>query len=253
MADRHGLHGVEHGSGGTPVVLLHGFGASHVAWSDVVARLGEARHTIAFDLPGHAGSLACPTGSAGAGAREVLAELDRRGIPRAHLVGHSFGGAVATIAALRDTARVASLTLLAPGGFGSEINSRLLRRYAAAREEAELTLLLEQFFGWNFPLPAGLAAQQAHERSQEGANAALQTIVETFFENGSQKMIPRADLWRLTIPTKVVWGAQDRVLPTRQAHRLPGHIAVHIFEGVGHMLPYEIPDPVARLIAENVR
>jgi pyruvate dehydrogenase E2 component (dihydrolipoamide acetyltransferase) len=253
MADRRALHSVEHGSGGTPIVLLHGLGGSHAAWSDVVARLGESHHTIAFDLPGHAGSLACPPGSAGTCAREILVELDRRRIPRAHLVGHSFGGAVATLAALRDAARVASLTLLAPGGFGSEINTRLLRRYAAATEEAELTLLLEQFFGWNFSLPAGLAALQARERSPEGANAALQTIVETFFENGSQKTIPRADLERLTMPTKVVWGAQDRVLPTRQAHRLPGRIAVHIFEGVGHMLPYEIPDAVARLIVENAR
>jgi pimeloyl-ACP methyl ester carboxylesterase len=253
MADLQGLHGVEHGSGGIPVVLLHGFGGSHAAWSEVVARLGKNQHTITFDLPGHAGSLACPAGSAGTGAREVLRELDRRGIPRAHLVGHSFGGAVATIAGLRDGARVASLTLLAPGGFGSEVNSRLLRRYAAATQEAELTILLEQFFGWDFPLPAGLAALQACERSRQGANAALQAIAETFFEKGSQKMIPRADLERLTMPTKVIWGAQDRVLPTRQAHRLPGHIAVHIFEGVGHMPPYEIPDAVARLIMENAR
>lgn len=253
MADRRALHGVEHGSGGTPIVLLHGFGGSHAAWSDVVARLGGAHHTIALDLPGHAGSLACPAGSAGSGAREVLAELDRRGIPRAHLVGHSFGGAVATIAGLRDAARVASLTLLAPGGLGSEIDARLLRRYATAKDEAELTPLLEQLFGWDSPVPAGLAALQARERSQEGATAALQAIVETFFEDGSQKMIPRADLERLTMPTKVVWGAQDRVLPTRQAHRLPGHIAVHIFEGVGHMLPYEIPDAVACLIAESAR
>jgi pimeloyl-ACP methyl ester carboxylesterase len=253
MADRQGLYGVEHGSGGTPVVLLHGFGGSHVAWSDVVARLGGTQHTIAFDLPGHAGSLGCSAGGAGTGAREVLAELDRRGIRSAHLVGHSFGGTVAVIAALRDAARVASLTLLAPGGFGREINHRLLRHYAAAKEEAELTLLLEQFFGWDCPMPAGLAALQARERSQEGANAALQTIVETFFEDGSQKVIPRADLEHLSMPTKVVWGAQDRVLPTRQAHRLPGHIAVHIFEGVGHMLPCEIPDAVARLVIENAR
>lgn len=252
MADRQGLFGVERGTGETPVVLLHGFGASNAAWNDVAGRLGKLR-TIAFDLPGHAGSLGGPAGGAGTGAREVLAELERRGIRRAHLVGHSFGGTVAALAALREEARVASLTLLAPGAFGSEINHRLLRRYAAATQEAELTLLLEQFFGWDCPLPAGLAVQVARERSQAGATAALQTIVETFFEGGSQKLLPHAELERLSMPTKVVWGAQDRVLPTRQAHRLPGHIAVHIFEGVGHMLPYEIPDAVAHLIVENAR
>jgi pyruvate dehydrogenase E2 component (dihydrolipoamide acetyltransferase) len=252
MTHRAELHGVERGSGGAPLVLLHGFGASHTAWSGIVERIGGARHTIAFDLPGHAGSLSYPSGGVDA-AGAVLAELERRDIRRAHLVGHSMGGAVAAVAALRDAARVASLTLLAPGGFGSEINHRLLRRYAAATEEAELEALLEQFFGWDSPLPEGLAAMQAIERQVAGANAALLSIVETFFHNGSQRMIPRVSLERLAMPTKVVWGAQDRVLPTRQAHRLPGHIAVHIFEGVGHMLPQEIPDAVTRLILENAR
>jgi pyruvate dehydrogenase E2 component (dihydrolipoamide acetyltransferase) len=247
------LFGVEHGSGGAPVVLLHGFGGSHAAWGAVVNRLGGARHTIAFDLPGHAGSLACPTGGAGVAARAVLAELDRRGVAEAHLVGHSMGGAAAALAALRDPPRIASLTLFAPGGFGSEINHRLLRRFAAAREESELALILEQFFGWDRPLPEGLAAEMAKQRQVEGAVEALEKIVETFFDDGSQKVIPRAELKRLAMPTKVVWGTQDRVLPTRQAHRLPGHIAVHIFEEAGHMLTYEIPDEAAGLILENTR
>ena len=253
MAGKTELYGVEEGAGRTPVVLLHGFGASHAIWDEVVERLGRRRRTVAFDLPGHAASLAYPTAGTGAAARAVLAELDRRGIRKIHLVGHSMGGAVAALGALRDPTRVVSLTLLAPGGFGGEINHRLLRRYAAARQKAELAFILEQFFGWDRPPPARLAALQAKERRVKGANAALLRIVETFFENGSQRVIPRPDLRRLTMPTKVVWGTQDRVLPTRQAHRLPGHIAVHIFEGVGHVLPQEIPDEVAHLILENTR
>lgn len=247
------LFGVERGSGGIPVVLLHGFGGSHAAWDEVAERLGACR-SIAFDMPGHAGSLAHPPGSPGAASRIVRAELDRRVIGRAHLVGHSMGGAVAALVALADPARIASLTLLAPGGFGSEINHRLLRRYAAAKEEAELQFILEEFFGWDRPVPPELAARQAGERRVAGANAALLKIAETFCDDsGAQKVIPRGEFERLTMPTKVVWGTQDRVLPTRQAHRLPGHIAAHIFEGVGHMLPYEIPDAVARLILENTR
>jgi pyruvate dehydrogenase E2 component (dihydrolipoamide acetyltransferase) len=50
---------------------------------------------------------------------------------------------------------------------------------------------------------------------------------------------------------KVLWGMQDRVVPTRQAHRLPGRIAVHVFEEAGHMLPLEVPDDVAALILES--
>ncbi len=246
------MFAAERGVGDVPIVLLHGFGGTHAAWDAIVERLG-GRRTLAFDLPGHGGSLGCRPGGAGVAARAVLAALAQRDISHAHLVGHSMGGAAAALAALNDPARTASLTLLAPGGFGSEINHRLLRRYAAARDEADLSLLLEQFFGWNRPVPQTLAAEMARTRQADGATAALLEIVETFFDEGLQKLIPRADLERLTMPTKVIWGTQDRVLPTRQAHRLPGHIGVHIFEDVGHMLPYEIPDAAAHLILENAR
>lgn len=253
MADAAELYGVERGSGGTPVVLLHGFGASHTVWDAVVERIGDARRTIAFDLPGHAGSLACGPAGTPAAAGAVLAALDRRGVSRFHLVGHSMGGAVATLVALRAGAHVATLTLFAPGGFGHEINHRLLRRYAAARDEAALTFLLEQFFGWGCAVPPGLAAELASDRQVEGASAALTTIVEGFFDGERQKTIPASELERLAMPTKVIWGTQDGVLPTRQAHQMPGHIGVHIFEQVGHMLPLEIPDQAARLILENTR
>lgn len=247
------LFGVERGAGGVPIVFLHGFGASHVVWDDVLARIGGARHSIAFDLPCHARSLAHRPGSAANAARAVLAELDRRNVGLAHLVGHSMGGAAAALAALIEPSRIASLTLLAPGGFGREINHRLLRRYAAATEEAEIGLLLEQFFGWESAIPAGLAAAQAGERSAAGASEALLATVETFFDNDLQKTFAVEELARLAVPVKVLWGTQDRVLPTRQAYRLPGRIAVHIFERTGHMLPCEIPDDVAWLVLGNAR
>ena len=134
----------DQGAGETPVVLLHGFGGSHAAWDATLAAVGDARRTIAFDLPGHAGSLDHPHGGAGKAARSVLAALAARGISRAHLVGHSMGGAAAALAALMEPARAASLTLLAPGGFGPEANQMLLRRYASASGEAEITQVLER-------------------------------------------------------------------------------------------------------------
>jgi pyruvate dehydrogenase E2 component (dihydrolipoamide acetyltransferase) len=117
----------------------------------------------------------------------------------------------------------------------------------------EIAVLLEQFFGWERDVPGGLAAEAAAARAQPGATEALLAVVETFFEGNSQKLLPVDELGRLGIPVKVLWGTQDRVLPTRQAHRLPGRVAVHIFEGAGHMLPQEIPDDVAALILENAR
>jgi pyruvate dehydrogenase E2 component (dihydrolipoamide acetyltransferase) len=247
------LFALERGSGALPVVLLHGFGGSYAAWNGVVSRIGEARRTIAFDLPGHSRSLGCAHGSAAVAARAVLAALADRNVRSAHFVGHSFGGTAAALTGLMEPRRVASLTLLSPGGFGREINHRLLRRYAAARDAPEIAVLLEQFFGWDKGPPATLAAEQSCERQAPGAVEALKRIVETFFEGSRQKVLPVAELASLDVPAKVIWGTQDRVLPARQAHKLPGRLAVHIFEGVGHMLPYEIPDDAAHLILENTR
>ena len=52
-----------------------------------------------------------------------------------------------------------------------------------------------------------------------------------------------------TTPTRPT---QDRVLPTRQSHKLPGEVATHVFERVGHMPHLEIPDAVCRLVREQL-
>ena len=247
------LFAAETGVGDIPVVLLHGFGGSHSVWTEIRDLIGVARRVIAFDLPGHGGSLAHPHGSAAQAARAVLEALEQRGVARAHWVGHSMGGAAAAVAALATPERTASLTLLAPGGFGREVNHRLLRRYAAATEEGRAGAAPGAILRLGFHRAGGVRAARARERKAPGAPAALMRIVETFFEGYRQKTLATADLARLNAPVKVLWGTQDRVLPTRQAHKLPGKIAVHIFEHAGHMLPQEIPREAADLILENTR
>lgn len=239
---------------GSPVVFLHGFGGEKLTWTNIQTALAPARRSIAFDLPGHGKALDWPRiGNAGVSAKAVVQSLEALEIGKVHMVGHSMGGAVAALIALQRPEMFSSLTLLAPGGFGAEINHRLLRRYAAATEADELEVLLEQFFGWEFKLPRLLAKTTAESRARPGASEALQEIVEAIVDGTVQKMLPRNQLADLGIPIKVVWGTQDRVLPTRQAHKLPGVISTHIFERVGHMPHLEIPAEVTRLILENAR
>ncbi len=244
------LFAFERGSGGVPVVLLHGFGMSHRAWDAVLHRLDPAQRVLAFDLPGHAGSLGVPHGSAAVAAKAVIADLERRGFARAHFVGHSMGGAVAALIALFDPARALSLILPSPGGFGPGINADLLRRYAAAVEAEEIAPLLPPFFGRGGP-PEGLAAAIASERQAPGATAALSAIVETFFDGAQQKTLPLAELARLDMPISVLWGREDGVLPVTQAETLSDRFSVRLFDAVGHMLPFEIPDAIVRAIAES--
>ncbi|WP_417670252.1 alpha/beta fold hydrolase [Roseibium sp.] len=242
------------GVSGAPIVLLHGFGGDKSTWANIQTALSVSHSSYAFDLPGHGAALDWPKiGNAAVAAKAVTQSLEALDLDRVHLVGHSMGGAVATLIALRNPERIASLTLLAPGGFGPEINHRLLRRYAAAADPAEMEMLLEQFFGWEFKLPKFLAKTAAESRSRPGAVETLQAIADDIIDGETQKTLPRREVAELPMPIKVVWGTQDRVLPTRQSHKLPGVIATHIFERVGHMPHLEIPREVTRLILQNAQ
>lgn len=238
------------GEGEVPLVLLHGFGGSHAAWMAIQDALAGETATLAYDLPGHAGSFDFPdSGPAKTAAQAVLADLGARGVERAHLVGHSMGGAVAALMAMFDPARVASLTLLAPGGFGPEINHRLLTRYAAASDAATMRACLEAMTGWFSPVSDGMVAQALAERAGPGHREKLVEMARGLARDGRQGQLPRERLETLAMPVTVLWGELDNVLPARQARGLPPSFAVELFPDLGHMLPAEAPDEMAAIVA----
>ncbi len=253
------LYAVEVGDGdATPLVFLHGFGAGAFVWADLQEDFADERRSLAYALPGHGRSRnADGIGSAGHMARAITRDLQHRGIPRAHLVGHSLGGAVAAKIALGNPHLAASMTLLAPGGFGPEMNHRLLHRYASAIAHGDLMAALENMFGWNASIPERLVAGLTERRKAPGACEPLFAILSAIVVERDghllQGTIDRRELAGLTMPVKVLWGTQDRVLPTRQAHRLPPLFAAHVFEDTGHMLIEERPTEIALLTRQNIR
>ena len=102
---------------GVPVVFLHGIFASSEVWTEVCAE-PRAGPCVAFDLPGFGGSDLPSAPDVSAYAEDIAAGIDALGLERFELVGHSFGGAVAARLAELLAARVTSLVLLAPAGFG---------------------------------------------------------------------------------------------------------------------------------------
>ena len=99
------------------LVLLHGQPGSPADWLPVAGRLPARLHAIVADRPGYGASQRGAGGFA-ANARAVLDELDSRGIERAVLVGHSYGGGVALSVASAAPHRVEAVVLLASVGPG---------------------------------------------------------------------------------------------------------------------------------------
>src|SRR5580704_934040 len=85
-----------------PVLLLHGFGADLNTWMFTQPALAEGRRVIALDLPGHGGSSKdVGTGDVESLTNAVEGALGELGVERGHIIGHSMGGAIAALLALR--------------------------------------------------------------------------------------------------------------------------------------------------------
>lgn len=235
-----------HPAGETPLVLLHGFGGVAAVWGPVAALLPADLPLLAPDLPGHGRSVAEPAGGAGRIAKAVLADLEARGIDRFHLAGHSLGGAVAALIALRNPARVRSLTLLAPGGFGPEIHADALAAWRDAETGESLAAALRPMTASGFSPTEDTISELAAARARPGSADALALIYQAMFvDAGQQGVLPVAELSSLGFPVTVLWGETDGILPVQQARGLPGNVAVRLLPGMGHMLIEEAPSAVA--------
>lgn len=128
----------------TPIVLLHGWGISAMPYRETLQLLAQSHLVIAPDLPSFAGSSYLGfLESYGRYAELIVAMLDRLGLDRVHLVGHSFGGGIAMTIAAVERHRVASLTLIDTTGIpiGSLIEVGLRRAI-----EMPLQLNLPKFY-----------------------------------------------------------------------------------------------------------
>ncbi|MCP1199908.1 alpha/beta fold hydrolase [Notoacmeibacter sp. MSK16QG-6] len=255
----HSLHAEHFGAkgGGEPLVLLHGFGGTHKVWRAVIgalARKNEGLSILAYDLPGHGANLDAPgAGPPKRSAELIAADLKRRGIERFHLAGHSMGGAIASLIAFSKPDATASLTLVAPGGFGPEIDIETLKKFAAAKKDDELRESLSRMSGPRVEMTDDDIAPLVAMRRQPGQMDTLKRIADGMTRDGKQGCLPAEWLEKLSMPVNLIWGTADSILPYRQTENAPAHFALHTLDGAGHMLPEERPSEVAQVLVEAIR
>ncbi|WP_327691223.1 alpha/beta fold hydrolase [Aurantimonas sp. C2-4-R8] len=246
--------GAERGEGPvTPIIFLHGFDGRAEIWAPLQDALSSSqRRTIAFDLPGHGRSRDYPGfGPPKIAARALLAELDARGITAVHIVGHSMGGAIASLIGLFAPDRVASLTLLAPGGFGKEIGAERIR---AVMDAAGVDAIGTALGGMGAPgwVPdSDTVAAIAAARNPAG-RAAIRQIFDHLFSTGEQDVLPLDAIAATGRPVHVIWGTEDRVTPIAQASGVPREFTVTRLDGFGHMLMLEAPAACIAAIRANM-
>lgn len=253
-ADGHRINVLSLGQGGgAPVFLIHGFGGDLNSWMFNQPVLAESYTVHAIDLPGHGASdLTVNTGSASELGGSVIALLDAMAVDKAHLVGHSLGGAIALFLGMKQPARVASLTLAAPCGLGPEIDMAFIDGFIAAFRRKEMKETLSRLFADANAVTRQMVEETLHYKRLDGAKDALRRIADTNFTGGRQAGGMRAGLARLKVPAQVVWGADDRIIPVAHANGLPANVAVHVLKGSGHMPHMENPKAFNRLVTDFI-
>ena len=222
--------------GAEAILLIHGFAADLLGWMFNQGDLAADRPVYAIDMPGHGGSSKqVADGSAAGLAKTVLTYMDAVGLKQAHLVGHSLGGAVAVEAALAAPERVRRLTLIAPAGFGPDINGPFIQGVLSETRARKLRPFLEMLVAEPSLVTAEMVEDVLKFKRLDGAQAALQTIADANFAGGQQRRSLRERVGDVTAPIRIIWGEADKILPASHSEGLPAKVRVTRIAGAGHI------------------
>ena len=253
---------------GPAVLFIHGLLGSSRNWAHLVDTLNTDHRVLAPDLYGH-GASAKPMGdySLGAHAATLRDLLDRLGIDRVTLVGHSLGGGIAMQFCYLFPERVERLVLVASGGLGRSV-SPLLRSATLPGAEWVLPLIASDWvrgraeyvgrtfarLGWR-PSPDVTEAWHGFTSLADAdSRRAFLATTRAVIDPGGQTVTAHDHLpMAVEIPTLVVWGTKDRMIPTwhaTTAHQAIAGSRVELFEGAGHFPHLDEPERFAKVLGD---
>jgi len=237
---------------GPPVLLIHGITSSSRTWRQVMEPLAEHHTVIAPDLLGH-GRSAKPRGDYSLGAyasgiRDLMAVL---GLTTATVVGHSLGGGIAMQFAYQFPERVDRLVLVDSGGLGEEV-SIVLRAATLPGAEIVIPLLFTEYARSAGRAIGGVlskvgirgsanvrgVAEGLDSLADADARRAFVHTARSVIDPAGQRVDARDRLYLAAgVPTLLVWGRNDRIIPVEhgiEAHDLIPGSRLEIFENAGH-------------------
>jgi pimeloyl-ACP methyl ester carboxylesterase len=250
--------GYRRGGEGPALLLLHGIAGSSRTWVPAMTLLQSDYDVIAPDFLGH-GVSAKPLGdySLGNHACTVRDFMQLLGIDRATVVGQSFGGGVAMQFAYQFPERCERLVLVDAGGLGREVNW-ILRLMTLPVAEYAMPALFPPFMrGWGDSMARflghrGIGSAQTAEMwhsyrsltEAESRRAFVRTMRAVIDPRGqSVSALDRLYL-AANVPTLIVWGDHDRIIPLDHAYKTHEAIPnsrLEVMKGVGHYPQVEDP------------
>lgn len=251
--------------GEPPLLLVHGLLTTHYAYERLVPRLAGARRVIAVDLPGAGDSdHPAPDGADRYSPQDLAAQLtallDILDVAVVDYLGLDYGGTVGFVMAARGATRIRRLILCAPlllhpsvpfegalaisANLGAEVFRKALRRTDLQRALAQGMSTPELLSDAEVHVYWDRIGRRGGREAAYAMLAQLSTIVGL-----------REHFASLRVPTLLVWGDRDRIVPLEQGKRLvellPGRPPLLVIDGCGHNPARERPELLARAVEEH--
>ncbi len=229
--------------GGAPLLLLHAWGESWRSFDRLIAAL-PGIVIVAPDLRGHGAADKPGNGySLSEVVEDVVGVLEAFGARQAHVLGSSSGGYVAQQLAVSHPDLVASLTLV-----GAPLTLHGRPPFAAEVERLTDPISenwVRESLAWYRMLHA-VPTSYIEDRVQDGL--AMPASVWKASMRGFCEAVPPTETGEISVPTLMLWGAHDHLVPRQHQETLVGRIKdarVQIYEGTGHLVLWECPERVA--------
>jgi len=262
--------GYRRGGQGPVLLLLHGIAGSSLTWVPAMTLLQSDYTVLAPDFLGH-GASEKPPGDYSLGnlATVVRDLLDLLGIDRATVVGQSFGGGVAMQFSYQFPERCERLVLVDAGGLGREVNW-ILRLAALPGAEYVMPALFPAFVGnWGdsvvkffggrgFPNAQAVEMWRSYKSLTEGESRhSFVRTIRSVIDPGGQSVSAVDRLYLAAhMPTLIVWGDHDRIIPVDHAylaHEAIPNSRLEVIEGVGHYPHVEEPVRFVEILKDFLR
>lgn len=244
----------------TPIVLIHGTSASLHTWDGWVVALSPHRRVVRMDLPGFGLTGPAPDGdySMARYTGFVRDLLDLLNIDQAVLAGNSLGGGIAWHTALAHPSRVRQLVLVDASGYPLQPQSMPIGfRLAQMAWLAPLTqnilprsmmaASVRNVYGQPDKVSPALVDRYHELTLREGNRASL---MKRFLYRSSDAALA-GQIAQLRLPTLILWGSKDRLIPPGHAQRFHQDIVgsqLQVFEGLGHVPHEEDPEATVQVV-----
>jgi pyruvate dehydrogenase E2 component (dihydrolipoamide acetyltransferase) len=205
---------------------------------------------VALDLPGH-GLTEAAGDTPEALAEAVVAAMAALDLRSVHLVGLSLGGALAVMVAASAADRIKDLSLIAPVGFGTEVDQAFVDGVLGAATPAALAREIAKVSVTPVAISDELLSLAVARLNEPGRKRQLRALANHLGRDGVQQVHVAPRLDSIRCPIRIAWGYDDAIIPWRHALSAPGRVALHLYRGAGHIPFWDKPDAFADLIGRT--